>query len=316
MKGNKLVISGLLLAVFNTAAYTAQFELKTDAKTIQLKQAPKNIAVYDLSVLDTLNALNIQAQIVPETTYQGHLAKYKNEKFIKAGTLFEPNLEKLKQAQPDLIFIGGRSAKNLDTLSQIAPTLNLSPDTTQYIPDLKQRTELLAQAFKREKIAKQKLNEVEKLQKSLKAKTQGKSAIMLFAVGDNFMPHAENDRFGFVYDLAGFKSVLPLTEKTTSTTRPEAGSPEALAQAKKNIDTLQKAIDQHPDYIIVLDRGAVNTQKYAAKDNILKHHVLSNAQAVKNKKVIFVNADAWYLTGAGLDNTIFMLNELSQAVQP
>ncbi|WP_425915473.1 hypothetical protein [Acinetobacter sp. TSRC1-2] len=50
---------------------------------------PKKIAVYELSILDPLNALNIQAQIVPKTTFTGSLTLYNQAQFIKAGSLFE-----------------------------------------------------------------------------------------------------------------------------------------------------------------------------------------------------------------------------------
>ncbi|WP_425915477.1 hypothetical protein [Acinetobacter sp. TSRC1-2] len=55
------------------------------------------------------------------------------------------------------------------------------------------------------------------------------------------MPHAANDRFGFIYELTGFKSVLPLSAKT-DVTHPEAGSIKALAAQKKNAEHLKSAI--------------------------------------------------------------------------
>ncbi len=64
------------------------------------------------------------------------------------------------------------------------------------------------------------------------------------------MPHSTNDHFGFIHELTGFKSVLPLTENT-DTARPEAGSAEALATQKKNAEQLNAAIQQNPDYVIV-----------------------------------------------------------------
>ena len=314
MKSQIVLALAIASMGINSALYAKAFKLADTQTSIELKSQPKKIAVYDLSILDTLNALKIKAQLVPETTYFGSLASYQHNQTLKAGTLFEPKLDVLKKAQPDLILIGGRSAKHLETLSQIAPTLNLSPNTTHYIDDLKARTLSLAKAFDREKIATQKLAEVDQLLNTLHAKTQGQSALMLFAAGENFMPHAANDRFGYVHELSGWRSVLPLTDKSVSTPRAEAGSPEALAQAQKNLELLKSAVDQNPDYIIVLDRGAVNTQKYTAQDKIEKHEILSQAEAVKNRKVIYVNADAWYLTGAGLDNTIFMLKELLQKI--
>lgn len=314
MKKSHLFSYMAALTLCFTQTTFAKFELNTKDQVLELKKAPQKIAVYDLSILDTLNALNIEAAIVPKSSFSGSLEKYQNDKYIKAGSLFEPDETQLKSSKADLIFVGGRSAKSAEKLNSIAPTIDLSANTDQYMQDLTIRTQLLAKSFKREKIAEQKLKEISSLQAQLKAKTQGKSALMLFAVGNNFMPHAENDRFGFVYDFAGFNSVLPLSEKTNAP-RPEAGSPEATALAQKNAAILKNAVDAKPDYLIVLDRGAVNTQKYTAQDNIKQHEILKNANAIQVNQVIYVNADAWYITGAGLDNTIFMLKELLNSIQ-
>lgn len=314
MKTKALFLSTILASMgLNSLAHSASFNLATEKQNIELEQTPKKIAVYDLSILDTLNALNIQAQIVPKTTFTGSLATYNQAQFVKAGSLFEPDLDQLKQLKPDLIFVGGRSAKTLDSLQPIATTVDLSPNTNHYMSDLKNRTLNLAKAFKREDIADKKLKALDQLQLEVKQHTANKSAVMLFAVGDHYMPHAANDRFGFIYELTGFKSVLPLTEKT-DTARPEAGSAEALAAQKKNAELLKSAIQQNPDYLIVLDRGAVNTQKYTTKEGIKTHPILGQSQAVKQNRVIFVNADAWYITGAGLDNTAFMLKEVSEGI--
>ncbi|TCB50399.1 hypothetical protein E0H80_08850 [Acinetobacter sp. ANC 4779] len=314
MKTKVLFLSAILALVgLNSLAHSAGFNLVTEKQNIALKQTPKKIAVYELSILDTLNGLNIQAQIVPKTTFTGRLAQYNQDQFVKAGTLFEPDLAQLKQLQPDLIFVGGRSAKTLESLQPIAATVDLSPKTDQYMIDLKNRTLNLAKAFKREDLAHKKLKDLDQLQLKVKHQTANKSAVMLFAAGDHYMPHAANDRFGFIYELTGFKSVLPLTEKTDAA-RPEAGSIEALAIQKKNAEQLNAAIQHNPDYLIVLDRGAVNTQKYASKEGIKTHSVLGQSQAVKHNRVIFVNADAWYITGAGLDNTAFMLKEIAEGI--
>jgi ABC-type enterochelin transport system, periplasmic component len=141
----------------------------------------------------------------------------------------------------------------------------------------------LARAFGKEKIATEKLGKIATLQQQLKKQTEDKTALMLFAVGENFMPHAENDRFGFVYELAGFKPVLDPSEQSDAP-RPEAGSPEALKAAEKNVQRITAAVEKNPDYIIVLDRGAVNTQKYTAQDNIQKHPALKKCQSLGREK--------------------------------
>lgn len=294
-----------------TTSFTVSAQVTFDYKdqNIQLKKKPKKIAVYNLSALDILNTLGLEAQLVPSASFAGNLSKYQQGKFTKAGSLFEPDLNVLKTAKPDLIIVGGCSASKAEAVKGIAPTLDLSPDTSQYIADLTERAHVLARAFGKENIATEKLSKIATLQQQLKKQTEGKTALMLFAVGENFMPHAENDRFGFVYELAGFKPVLDPSEQSNAP-RPEVDSPEALKAAEKNVQRITTAVEKNPDYIIVLDRGAVNTQKYTAQDNIQKHPALKNAKALAEKKVIYVNADAWYITGAGLDNTAFMLEGL------
>lgn len=305
----KTLVLATILGLTTSFTVSAQVTFDYKDQNIQLKKAPKKIAVYDLSALDTLNALGLEAQLVPAASFAGNLSKYQQGKFTKAGSLFELDLNVLKTAKPDLIIVGGRSASKAEAVKGIAPTLDLSPDTSQYIADLTERAHVLARAFGKENIAIEKLSKIATLQQQLKKQTEGKTALMLFAVGENFMPHAENDRFGFVYELAGFKPVLDPSEQSNAP-RPEVNSPEALKAAEKNVQRITTAVEKNLDYIIVLDRGAVNTQKYTAQDNIQKHPALKNAKALAEKKVIYVNADAWYITGAGLDNTAFMLEGL------
>ena len=308
MKFKSLTLA-ILVSLGASSISAAPIQLEYNDQKVQLNQVPKKIAVYELSALDTLNALGVEASIIPDTTFTGSLKKYSENKFTKAGSLFEPNQAILKEQKPDLIILGGRSASQADTLKTIAPTINLWPNTQKFDADLQERTFALAKLFNKEKIAQEKLKKIKDLQAQLKKQTQGKKGLMVFAMGENFMPHAENERFGFVYDFSGLQPTLKPVQQTNAP-RPAPGSPEALKAAQVNLERLEEAVKNNPDFIIVLDRGAVNTQKYTAQDFIQKHPVLKNAEAVKNKKVIYVDADAWYLTGPGLDNTAFMLQEL------
>lgn len=305
----------LILSFSAFVSYAQPVQFTYQDQTIQLQNTPQKLAVYELSALDTLNALGIQASIVPETTFVGALKKFNDKQYVKAGSLFEPNQTLLKEQKPDLIIVGGRSAAKLNEVIKIAPAINLWPDTQNFNQDLKNRTLFLAKMFNKEQLAQSKLDHVYALQAQLKQLTKGKSGLMLFAMGDNFIPHAKNERFGFAYDISGLKSVVPPAAPQASSARPAPNSPEALAAAQRNLERLVQAIKQNPDFIIVLDRGAVNTQNYAAKQHIQSHPLLKNSQAVKENRVIFVDADAWYLTGAGLDNTAFMLEELINGIK-
>lgn len=281
-------------------------------QSLSLQQTPKKLAVYEVSALDTLEALGIKAAIVPDAQFPVTVKGYNDNIAVKAGTFFEPDVNILTAQKPDLIIVGGRSKAKKDTVAAIAPTLDLSPDTNNYMPDLKQRTELLAETFGKQAQAAKRLRIIETKQAKLKAQTQGKTALMLFTNKGNFMPHAEGERFGYVYDFAGFKSVLPAKDPNTpATPRPEAGTPEAEAAKLKSEERLQAAINAQPDYLIVLDRGAVGNNNYTALEELKKNPILNQAKG----KVILVDANAWYITGAGLANTELMLDELLNATR-
>lgn len=278
------------------------------------------LAVYDLSALDILHSLGIEAQIVPDAKFPATLKTYNNNTAIKAGSLFEPDAAKLTATKPDLIIVGGRSSTKQNEMAKIAPTLNLSADTGRYWEDLTARTRLLAHAFGKTDLAERKLQNIAAKQAQLKAQVKGKTAMMIFAPTNQFIPQAANERFGFVYNLAGLKSVVPLTAPKKADTppmpkkKPEEMTAEERATADKqradiqaqNQARLQAAVAQHPDYIIILDRSAVPDGQYTAQETVKTHPILSQSQA----KFIFVDANAWYLVGAGLDNTEWMLDEL------
>ena len=308
---SSLCLSAALLCAPALQAQTLTWQ----GQSVTFKHTPRNIAVYELSALDTLQALGVNASIVPDAVFPATLAAYNQGKATKAGSLFEPDVAVLSAQKPDFIIVGGRSKAKQDTVKDLAPTLDLSPNTDHYMADLQARTELLANTFGKQAQAAKRLRIIQTKQAKLKAQTQGKTALMLFTNKGNFMPHAEGERFGFVYDFAGLKSVLPVVppkdENAPAQPRPEAGSPAAEAAKVKAAERLQAAVNQQPDYLIVLDRGAVNTNDYTAAAEMQKNPILQQAKG----KVIMVDANAWYLTGAGLANTELMLDELIKATQ-
>ncbi len=289
--------------------------LTWQGQSLQFKHTPQKIAVYELSALDTLQALGVRASIVPDAMFPVTVAAYNQGHATKAGSLFEPDIAVLTAQKPDLIIVGGRSKAKQDTVKDIAPTLDLSPDTNHYMADLQARTDLLANTFGKQATAAQRLQTIHSKQAQLKTQTRGKTALMLFTNKGNFMPHAEGERFGFVYDFAGLQSVLPAVppkdDNEPAKPRPAAGTPEAEAAKIKAAERLQAAVQQQPDYLIVLDRGAVNTNDYTAAQELQKNAILRQAKG----KIIMVDANAWYLTGAGLANTELMLDELIKATK-
>lgn len=90
----------------------------------------------------------------------------------------------------------------------------------------------MAKAFEKKYLAQEAINAVDDNVKALHDVNKGKTAAFLFMIKGNVMAHVPRDRFGYAYELAGLKSVLPAKDsKAPVAPRLEAGSPEVKAAA-------------------------------------------------------------------------------------
>src|SRR5690606_38172530 len=94
---------------------------------------PAKVLTFDLATLDTLTALGIEVAGVPGGKKPDYLSRYESDDVLNIGTLFEPDFEAVNAAEPDLIVVAGRSAAKYGDLSGIAPTIDLSVDTKNYL---------------------------------------------------------------------------------------------------------------------------------------------------------------------------------------
>ncbi|MEJ6657120.1 MAG: hypothetical protein QNL70_14070, partial [Pseudomonas sp.] len=63
---------------------------------------PQEVVVLDWSTLDTLAQLGVTVSGIPSSSPPEVLKQYREGEFIRAGSLFEPDFEVLKNAEPDL----------------------------------------------------------------------------------------------------------------------------------------------------------------------------------------------------------------------
>ena len=134
-----------------------------------------------------------------------------------------------------------------------------------------------------------------------------------------FIPQSEDDRFGFFYTLSGLytpdnadlthhpedQPPAPLPEKASSRQKKAAREAEEKRLAEQNA-RLEKLLAARPDYIAVLNPHA---DASATRAELQKHPVLGRYSA----QTILLDTGSWYRTGAGLDNTVRMLDELMRA---
>lgn len=303
---------GASMLVATTSAYS--FELTHNDGTLSLPKPLEAIVSFDLGVLDTLSALDIPVAGVPKSTYEGAWAKYQQLPVI--GTLFEPDYEVLKQLKPDLIVGSGRAAKATPELQRIAPVAMLTPDPNQFLVSFRQVNTALGKAFGKEAQAQQYLAGIDQTIQKLHEVNKGKKGAFLFTVRGNVIPHVPGDRFGYAFELAGLDSVLPARDpKAPVAPRPEPGSPEAKAAAQERERVVQTIAQAEPDWLMVLDRGAINGGEKTAANTLAEHPVLSQTKAFKEGRVYYVDPNGWYIVGTGLNNMQRITEDMLKAMQ-
>jgi len=307
---SSLAILGAALLVSTPAT---AFELNHSEGTLSLDTAPQKIVSFDLSVLDTLAAFDIPAAGVPRSMYEGALARYKDTTVV--GTLFEPDYAVLKEIKPDLIFAGGRSQQAVPELRKLAPTVGFASDTNAFMKTFRDANLALGKAFDKEEQAAAALASIEENVKELQRINKGKKGVMLFTIKGNVIAHAPGDRFGYAYELTGLESVLPAKDPNApAVPRPVAGSPEAKAAAEERAKTVAAVAAAEPDWLLVLDRGAINGAERTAADTLAKHPQLSQTLAFKEGRVYYVDPNGWYVIGGGLNNLKAITDDMLSAM--
>ncbi|HLS43575.1 MAG TPA: ABC transporter substrate-binding protein [Paenalcaligenes sp.] len=290
-----------LCAAFAMSTSVSAIELEHSLGSVTLPSAPETIATFDLGVLDSLHTLGVPVQGVPKSMYEGHLAPYSDATVV--GTLFEPDYDVLKELKPDLIVAGRRSQPAMEQLQEIAPTVVFLNDDQSFIEGFKRDNLALASVFAKEEQAQGAINAIESDVKALHEANKGKTGALLFVVNNNVIAHAPGDRFGYAYELTGLESVLPARDPNEPVApRPEAGSPEAKAAAEARAKTISTLAKAEPDWLIVLDRGAINGAEKTAAATLENHPELSQTAAFKAGRVVYVDPNGWYIIGSGLTN--------------
>lgn len=91
---------------------------------------PQRLAVMDFAALDVIDNLGLGDRVVgASTTTIDYLSSY-NDSAANLGNIKEADFEAVAACEPDLIFIGGRLATSYDALSEIAPVVLLTTDSS------------------------------------------------------------------------------------------------------------------------------------------------------------------------------------------
>ncbi|MBN6186140.1 siderophore ABC transporter substrate-binding protein [Aneurinibacillus sp. BA2021] len=282
------------------AKESEEITVKHELGETKLKKNPQKVVVFDFGVLDSMDKLGIEAIAVPQASVPSYLAKYKEATYKNAGGIKEPDFEKINEMQPDLIVISARQKDAYKELSKIAPTIYMAIDTKNYMQSFTENMKTLGTIFGKESAVEQELAAINESIVKLKEKAtaSGKNALIVLANEGKVSAYGPNSRFGIIHDVFG---VAPVDKGIEVSTHGQSISFEYIAE-------------KNPDYLFVIDRGAVVDGTSSAKQ-VIENDVVKNTKAFKNQNIVYLDPNYWYLSGGGLVSVSEMVKEVEKGLQ-
>lgn len=276
-----LLLSLLLLASCTTTAQQSETErvvIQTEKGEVSVVENPKRIVTFDYALVDYLMAMDIEPEVIGAVLNSA--PDYQQEALAQSkeiGTLKGPDLEKIAEIAPDVIFIGGRTIDFYDELSKIAPVVYLTVDNADLINSIKSNTEVYGKIFNKVDETKDALEELDQLVASIEPVDEN-ALVLMYNEGQlsNFGP---GSRFGFIFDLFGYK---PIDENIEVSSHGVDISYEYIAQNK-------------PDKIFVVNRNLIHGGNVDI-DTFYTNPLLADL----NLDVIELDPNTIYQVGGGL----------------
>lgn len=284
---------------------------QTSSETVTVKTArgdvavPKNpecIVVYDLGMLDTLDALGVKVGGSVEKTNLEYL-KPALAKTQPLGTMFEPNYEGLNIYKPQLIITGSRGNKVFDELAKLAPTIEMTADTANMLTSAKERIDAFGQIFGKQAEADKLKAELDQAFAEAKTAAQGKGKGMVVLVNGGKMSTfgPESRLSGWLYKDIG------ISPADTDVKEGSHGQPISFEYIK----------EKNPDWLFVLDRSAAVGQEGQAAKDVLNNPLVAETTAWKKGQVVYLDAGT-YLAAGGvrqLKTAVKQVNDAFKAAQ-
>lgn len=291
------------IEVENNFGVEAKDGTKTEVnKTVKVPKNAKKVVVFDMGFLDTLDALGLSKNVVgvPQDSVPSYLEAYKSADYKNVGGLKEPDFEAIDALQPDVIFISGRQASSFEEFNKIAPTVYVGIDTSKYMASFTANTELAGKIFSKEDEATTKLAEIQTKIDDLhkKVTAQNDKALIVLASQGSLSAYGAGSRFGILHDVFGFQQADEKIEVSTH----------------GQTVTSEYVLDKNPDVIFVVDRDSAIGEKSSVKKT-LENDLIKKTNAYKNDKIVYLNAETWYLAGGGLESVTSMVDDAAKALK-
>lgn len=310
--GTLMLMLVLSLAACGSSANTAQDDsasqegeeivVKHQLGETKVKKNPKNVVVFDFGVLDSLDKLGVEVAGVPQANVPPYLKKYGAGDYANVGSLKEPDFEKISSLGPDLIIISARQSDQYEEFSKIAPTIFMGVDTSRYMESFTENMETLGKIFGKEAEVEKELKAINETIEKVKEKASAsdKKALIILTTGGKTSAYGPGSRFGLIHDVLGVK---PVDKNIKAATHGMSVSFEYIAE-------------KNPDYLFVIDRDkVVSGEGGQPAEQVLNNDLVKGTKAYKDKNIVYLDPNYWYLSGGGLVSLGEMVKEVEAGLQ-
>ncbi|MGD6801298.1 siderophore ABC transporter substrate-binding protein [Rossellomorea aquimaris] len=274
---------------------SSELKIKHELGEAVLEKKPEKVVVFDFGVLDTLDELGVEVAGVPQATIPPYLEKYAGEEYTNVGSLKEADFEAIHAMKPDVIFISARQSEMYDEYAEIAPTVYMGLDYSNYMESFTKNMETIGQIFDKEEEVKTELEEVQAKIDSIKEKAEASEDKALIVMGNEgeVSAYGPESRFGIIHDVFGFKAADEGIEKSTH---------------GQNV-TFEYIVEKNPATLFVIDRDAAFDPNASVKDSF-ENELVQKTDAYKDGNINYLNGGHWYLSGGGLQSVKQMVEDV------
>ncbi|WP_068676241.1 siderophore ABC transporter substrate-binding protein [Oceanobacillus sp. Castelsardo] len=264
---------------------------------VTFESMPERIVVFDYGFLDTLDALGVEGVVgvAKDSTLPSHLEDYSADEYTNIGTLKEPLLEDIAALEPDVIFISGRQATFYDQLKEITPNVVfVGTQQDDYWNTFLASVDIAAKMFGKEAEAEEHLAKIDSAIEEVNALAGDYETSLVTMYNEGKLSgFSTNSRFGYIYDIYGFK---PVTEDIESSSHGSNFGFEAI-------------LEFDPEVLFVIDRtAAVGGDSNIKAD--MENDIIKKTTANKNNRIIYLDGALWYLSGGGLESELAKVEEI------
>ncbi|SMH62775.1 siderophore ABC transporter substrate-binding protein [Azospirillum agricola] len=272
-----------------------------------IRTLPQRVAALDMNEVDVLDQLGVPVAGMPKDFVPHFLTKHRDAPDVQdLGAIVQPNLERVHAARPDLILITSLQAKQHKELSEIAPTIHFDVDyrdsQVQHIEVIKEHLLTLGRIFGKDDLARRKAAELDAKVEEVRRITRDRPETALVVLHNNgsFSSFGLRSRYGFVFEALGVKPAGPTAET-------------GLHGQPVSSEFIQQA---NPDILYVVDRTAVMERRPVLNAETLGNPLLRQTNAWKSGRVVFADAEAWYVTAASPTSIKLVIDDVIKGYRP